>query len=151
MDGIAGCRCVRPTSGIGPASKPNEQSSAASAQTSFSVARISLFMCRRTSTATWSLRERPVWIFLPRSPSVSVSSRSTAMWTSWSSSRMANFPSAASRTIRASSLRTRAASAFVTIGLFSPFISESIVTCAAVPMQSHFASARSRTGSSPTV
>ena len=39
----------------------------------------------------------------------------------------------------------------VTTGRFSPFISESIFTCAAVPMQSHFASARSRTGSSPTV
>ena len=108
-------------------------------------------MCSLTSTATWSLRERPVWIFLPRSPSFSVSMRSTAMWTSWSSTRILNPPASASFTIRPSSRRTLAASALVTIGRFRPFISDSIVTCAAVPMQSHFASARSSTGSSPTV
>ena len=53
--------------------------------------------------------------------------------------------------MRPSSLRTFAASALVTTGRLSPFISESIVTCAAVPMQSHFTRAMSRTVSSPTV
>ena len=64
---------------------------------------------------------------------------------------MTKRPSSDIFTTAASALRTFAASAFVTTGRFRPFISESIVTCAAVPMQSHFASARSSTTSSPTV
>ena len=106
--------------------------------------------CRRTSTATWSLRLRPVWIFLPRSPKVSVRRRSTAMWTSWSDSSIVKSPAFAAATTFASSSRTRAASSFVTTG-GSTGISESIVTCAAVPMQSHVVSSLSSTGSSPTV
>jgi len=104
-------------------------------------------MWRRTSTATWSLRLRPVWIFLPRSPSVSVRRVSTAMWTSWSCSRTTKKRSA---TTSASAARTRAASSCVTTGGVTG-ISESIVTWAAVPRQSQRTRSMSRTGSSPTV
>jgi len=57
----------------------------------------------RNAAATWSLRDRPAWIFLPTSPS----NRSIAEWTSSSSSL--TVPSAA---IRSSVDSTTASSSF---------------------------------------
>mmetsp|Transcript_10438 Transcript_10438/g.31395 ORF Transcript_10438/g.31395 Transcript_10438/m.31395 type:complete len:211 (+) Transcript_10438:2164-2796(+) len=47
---------------------------------------------RRTSVATWSLRERPVCSFLPASPTNSVRRRSLAVWMSSSPSTTTKVP-----------------------------------------------------------
>ena len=52
---------------------------------------------RRRSSATWSLRLRPVWSLPPTGPISSVRRRSIAMWMSSSAGRKRNRPASSSR------------------------------------------------------
>ena len=98
------------------------------------------------STSTWSLRERPEWIFLPISPRRRVRSSSTCEWISSTSSSRTKSPSSIS--LRMSSSPSVS---FTSSSLLSKPMLSSILICAFEPSTSYFASLRSRILSFPTV
>ena len=67
------------------------------------------------SVATWSLRERAVCSLPPTGPTISVSRRSIAMWTSSSASSKRNSPSSSSRPTRSSPFSSASRSASLMI------------------------------------
>ena len=83
---VAGHRPVTVLLGARAAAWPSARAAARCA----SAARARVYIAR--SVATWSLRERAVCRRPPTGPTISVSRRSTAMWTSSSSGRNANSP-----------------------------------------------------------
>src|SRR3990170_4995344 len=92
----------------------------------------------RRSSATWSLRERPVWSFAATGPSRSPRAASRLRWTSSSAGSQANLPAATSA-VRASSPPTSSASS---TAVTSP-ARASPCTCAIEPRRSSAARARS--------
>ena len=98
------------------------------------------------STSTWSLRERPLCIFLPVSPRRRVSMSSTCECTSSTPSSMTKLPSSMVLYILRSSLCRQVISSFVSMPMLC-----SIALCAIEPKTSYGASMRSSSLSRPTV
>ena len=86
---------------------------------------------RRRSVITWSLRERPVWSFLPASPMRRVSADSMFMWTSSSAGFHSKLPASISASMLCSPATIDARSA----SLSTP-TRASMVACAMEPAMS---------------
>ena len=84
---------VRPGIGTISYSTAFDRRRSANESASWTILRSASLMYILSAVWTWSLRLRPVWIFLPTGPHCAVRNPSMAVWQSSSSSRMTNVPS----------------------------------------------------------
>ena len=109
VTGCAVCRWVKPGMTVSASRSAMSTTAPCSRRTAATIPSVSSRSMRRRSVTTWSLRERPVWSFLPASPMRRVSADSMFMWTSSSAGFHSKLPASISASMLRSPLDDRRA------------------------------------------